>query len=273
MKLHTVLFCSLFALAVSPHAQAVVGDLTTQSTVVIATAYGDAIFTTNFTRPTGTGGFDPFLTIQANGTEQGYNTSARKGVFDTNREPQRNHEIQLKDLAKVQIGGVECYSFVIDINEPNSTDKSKISLDALKLYTTAQTKQTTTNVDALGIKRFDLDSLGDNYIKYNDLNSGSGQADIAFFIPTASFLAGPNAAKSTDYVYMYQQFGSNISANLTGTSQGGFEETAIGYGITPVPEASTLIPLTGILGLVFGTNLINRRRKAAAQSHEDAPSA
>src|SRR5687767_2608172 len=73
------------ALVVTPHAQATVCDLTTNSTCVISTIYGDAIFTTDFTQPTGTGVFNPFLSIQATGTEQGYNTSASKGVFDTKR--------------------------------------------------------------------------------------------------------------------------------------------------------------------------------------------
>lgn len=248
----------------APQASAAIGDLTTQSTVVISTAYGDAIFTTDFTRPTGTGVFDPFLSIQANGVEQGYNTSAKQGVFDTKREPQWNHEIQVQDLEVVHINGTDYYAFLIDINEPNGGDKSQISLDALKIYTTTKTGQKTTNVDSLGEKRFDLDLPADSYIKYDDMNSGSGQGDIAFFIPTAAFLTGPNAAKPTDYVYMYQKWGSSIAADFSGTTQGGFEETAIGRGLQPIPEVSSFLPLIGVLGMVVGVNVWRRRKAQAA---------
>ena len=240
--------------AFQTQSHAVVGDLTTQSTVVISTSYGDAIFTTDFTQPAGTGVFDPFLTIQANGTEQGYNTSS--GVFDTKREPQWNYEIQVQDLTTVKINGVDYYSFTLDINEPNSSTTSQISLDSLKIYTSTVAGQTTTNVDSLGVKRFDLDLPADSYIKYDDLNSGSGQADIAFFIPTASFLT----AAPTDYVYMYQMFGSSISANTT--TQGGFEETRIGGAITPVPEVTTVVPLAAMFGLMIGANVLYRRRRS-----------
>lgn len=239
---------------VAPFAHGIVCDLTTSSTCVVETIYGPAIFTTDFTRPTGTGVFDPFLTIQANGTEQGYNTSA--GVFDTKREPQWNHEIRLSDLTTAQINGVEYYSFLLDINEPNGGSKSEISLDALKIYTSTQAGQTTTNVDSLGVKRFDLDLPSDSYIKYDDANSGSGQSDIAFFIPTAAFVNGPNAARPSDYVYMYQLFGVHIAADFDGTTQGGFEETRI----APIPEATALLPLAAVLGAVIGANHLRRRR-------------
>src|SRR3712207_5358079 len=107
----------LTAFSLASAAHGAVADLTTQSTAVIQTIYGPAIFTTDFTQPTGTGVYDPFLTIQARGTEQGYNTSA--GVFDTKREPQWNHEIRLSDLTTVTIDGADYYSFLIDINEPD----------------------------------------------------------------------------------------------------------------------------------------------------------
>src|SRR5436190_9459071 len=92
-----------------PQVHSAVYDLTTQSAVAVPTSYGTAIFTTDFTQPAGTGVFDPFLTIQANGTEQGYNTSA--GVFDTKREPQWNHELTVSDLkdSRTTINGVDYF--------------------------------------------------------------------------------------------------------------------------------------------------------------------
>jgi hypothetical protein len=240
--------------AVANQASAIVYDLNASRTVVVDTVYGDAVFTLDYTKPAGTGVFDPFLTIQANGVEQGYNSTS--GNFDTKREPTWNHEIKLSDLTSVTVNGVSYYSFLIDINEPNTSSKSLISLDSLKLYTSATKVGSTTNLSDLGTLRFDLDVPTDTYIKYNDLNSGSGEGDIAFFIPTSAF-AG---AKANDYVYLYEKFGSNYSADLTTGTQGGFEETALGNGIsfTPVPETNALLPLIGVLGTVIASPFVRR---------------
>ncbi len=265
MKNYFKSFISPLALALlsltSATAFGTVYDLSTQSAVAISTSYGTAIFTADFTQPTGTGVFDPFLSIQANGIEKGYNSSA--GVFDTKRESQWNHEITIGDLAqsKVTIGGADYYSFTIDINEPNAGDKSQISLDSLKIYLSGKADQTTANVDNLGSKVFDLDLPADNYLLYDDINSGSGQSDIAFFIPTAAF-AG---ASSSSYVYMFQQFGAYKAADYDAVSQGGFEETRIAVGVRPVPEPSALIPLAGLLGVACFSRRLTRQ-SANAQS-------
>jgi hypothetical protein len=248
---------SLASLIGAPSASAAVYDLTTQSAVAVQTTYGTAIFTTDFTQPAGTGVFDPFLTIQANGVEQGYNTSAKGGVYDTKREPQWNYELQLSDLepSRVTIIGADYYSFTIDINEPNAGDKSLISLDSLKLFASTKEGQTTRNVESLGTKLFDLDLPVDNYILYNDANSGSGQADIAFFIPVSAFAGvSPDA-----YIYMYQKFGSYYSADATYTTQGGFEETRVAVGVRPIPEPSAVLPLAGVIGLGLSTLRLRRR--------------
>ncbi|HYJ04449.1 MAG TPA: hypothetical protein VEX43_04905, partial [Chthoniobacterales bacterium] len=77
-----------------------------------------AIFETNDQHPTGTGVYDPFMTIQRSGWEQGYNSST--GNFDTKREPQWNHEIKFSDLAAnaTTINGTVYFGFSVDINEP-----------------------------------------------------------------------------------------------------------------------------------------------------------
>ena len=259
MDKRALLFISFATVGVSTIHGAVL-DLTTQSAVSVSTTYGTAIFTTDFSQPTGTGVFDPFLTLQANGTEQGYNTSAKNGVWDTKREPQWNHEIQVQDLSKVTINGAEYYSFLIDINEPNGGDKSLISLDALKIYTSTETGLTTHHLDNLGTLRFDLDLPTDSYLLYDDQNSGSGQGDIAFFIPASAFIG----VSATDYIYMYQQWGGHVSADFDGTTDGGFEETAIGQGVVPVPEISSLLPLGLVLGSVVATRRFRRRRTGEA---------
>src|SRR5215207_5425438 len=246
------------ALLGAPQVHSAVYDLTTQSAIAVPTSYGTAIFTTDYTQPAGTGVFDPFLSIQANGTEEGYNTST--GVFDTKREPQWNHELTVGDLeqSRTTINGVDYFSFTLDVNEPNAGEKSLISLDALQLYASNKTGQRTQNVSQLGTKVFDLDLPTNNYILYNDANSGSGEADIAFFIPVTAF-----AGLSPDtIIYMYQHFGSYYSSDATFTTQGGFEETRLAVNIRPVPEPSAILPLAGVLGFALTSRRFFRRRQA-----------
>src|SRR5947209_671180 len=213
-----------------------------------------AIFQTNNDHPTGTGVYDPFLTVQNSPWEQGYNSST--GNFDTKREPQWNHEIQFSDLQATTINGTQYFGFSVDVNEPGGS-KAGISLDALTVWTSS-TIQSSTSTNAngyfngsLGTLRYDL---GNNQVLYNDQNTGSGGGDINIYIPVSAF-AGTQA---NDYVYMYQRWGN------TDASQGGFEETALIHGLAPVPEMSTIFPIVGLLVAVGSTSLLRRRR--AAQS-------
>src|SRR6478672_4865597 len=189
---------------------------------------GGALFQTNNDHPTGTGVYNPFLTIQNSPWEQGYNSST--GNFDTKREPQWNHEIKFSDLQVTNINGTAYFGFSVDINEPGG-NKSWISLDALQVYTSS-TLQSSTSTDAngffngsLGTLRYDL---GGNQVLYNDQNTGSGGGDINIYIPVSAF----GNTQASDYVYLYQRWGNSDA------SQGGFEETALIRGLAPVPEMS-----------------------------------
>jgi len=240
------------ALVVSSAAQATVVDLGSSGS---GTANG-ALFETNNDHPTGTGVYNPFLTIQNTGFEQGYNSST--GNFDTKREPQWNHEIKFSDLQTTTINGTAYFGFSIDINEPGGA-RSLISLDAFRVYTSS-TLQSSTSTDAsgffngsLGTLRYDL---GNNVVLYNDQNTGSGGGDINIYIPV-SFFAGTSAS---DYVYVYERFGN------TDMSEGGFEETSLIRGLTPVPEMSALFPIVGLLVAVGSTHVLRRRRMARVSS-------
>jgi hypothetical protein len=216
-----------------------------------------AIFQTNNDHPTGTGVYNPFLTVQNNPWEQGYNSST--GNFDTKREPQWNHEIRFSDLQTTTINGIAYFGFSVDINEPNGGGQSMISLDALRIYTSSSL-QSSTSTDAngffngsLGILRYDL---GANQVVYNDQNTGSGGGDINIYVPVSAF-TGTNA---NDYVYMYQRWGN------TDASQGGFEETALIRGLAPVPEMSAFFPIVGLLVAVGSTSILRRRRVSKVNS-------
>ncbi len=234
------LACAALALTVSA-SQATVLDLGSSGSGSVGGAY----FSTTSIQPTGTGVFDPFLTIQNSPTEQGYNGS--NGNFDTKRVPQWNHEILFSDLRAQTINGTQYFGFVVDVNEPGGS-KALISLDSLKLWTSS-TIQTSTSTDAngnfngsLGNLAFDLGA--GNSVRYDDQQHGSGSGDINIFIPVSDF-AG---VKPTDYVYMYQAWGS------ADNSEGGFEETAIAQGIVPVPEVAPSSVIFGFLGLVVAVS-------------------
>jgi len=209
------------------------------------------LFEVGSIHPAGTGVFDPFLSIQNNTWEQGYNTSA--GAFDTKREPQWNHEIHFSDLQVTTINNTAYFGFTIDVNEPNGGNKALISLDALKIWTSA-TVQNSTSTDSsgffngsLGTLRYDLDN---NSVIYNHQHSGSGTADINVFVPVSLF-AG---AQANDLIYMYQRWGNTTS------TEGGFEETRLIAGITPVPEMNALFPIVGLVTAVGATHVLRRRK-------------
>lgn len=212
-----------------------------------------ARFETGSIRPAGTGVFNPFLTIQNSPWQQGYNSGT--GNFDTKREPQWNHEIRFSDLQQTTINNVAYFGFAVDVNEPGG-NKAGISLNGLSLWTSA-TVQTNQSTDgngffngSLGTLRYDLGA--DNSVLYDDQNSGSGESDINIFIPV-SFFAG---AQANDFVYMFQRWGN------TDASQGGFEETALIAGITPIPELSSFFPIIGLMVAVGSTHALRRRRMA-----------
>ena len=256
IKTKFVLASLAIAALLLPSANAAVLDLGSNGSGFV----NGAFFSVNRNRPTGTGVFDPFLTLQNNGFEQGYNSSV--GNFDTKREPQWNHEIRFSDLQVTTINGIAYFGFSVDVNEPNSPNQSTISLERLQIYTSA-TLQRSTSTDAngffngsLGTLRYDLDLGGNNSVLYNDRNSGSGSGDIDIYIPVSLF-AG---AQANDYVYMYQLWG-----NADGMTSGGFEETRIIRG-TPIPELNALFPIVGLMVAVGSTHILRRRKQAQLEA-------
>lgn len=239
--------CAVFALTVSA-TQAAVLDLGSSGEGFL----GGAFFSTTDIQPTGTGVVDPFLTIQNSPWEQGYNSSP--GNFDTKREPVWNHEIQFQDLRITTLNGVDYFGFVVDINEPNGAGTNTISLDGLKLWTSS-TLQNSTSTDNQGVFDGSLGNLvfdlGNNTLKYDDQQSGSGSGDINIFIPVSLF----DGVALTDYVYLYQRWGN------TDLTEGGYEETWIRQGVAPIPEMSTFFPLIGLLVAVFSTHALRRRKQ------------
>src|SRR6266481_2606381 len=78
-------------------------------------------------QPTGTGVIQPFLRVQADPAEQGYNTSGGT-PFDDKAGPW-THNLTFADLmtTAVTIGGQNYFKLMVDINEPGGS-KSLLSL-------------------------------------------------------------------------------------------------------------------------------------------------
>src|SRR5438034_8520401 len=94
MKRAIQVLCVVAAAAVAPALNAQVLDLTSPypgSGSIVGANGVTAVYSTIDTHPSGTGVFDPFLTIQRKNTEEGYNTSqggSGQGYLDDKRVPQ-----------------------------------------------------------------------------------------------------------------------------------------------------------------------------------------
>src|ERR1041384_4257270 len=242
-------------------AQATVVDLINNDQGSFTNQYGTTIIQFTQPQPTGTGYIDPFLRVQANGTEQGYNTSGvtPQAPYD-DKAGIWTHDIQFSDLQSttVTVNGTSYFKIMVDLNVPNGA-KSTISLTNLQFYTSRTGSKTTTTLSSLATLRYSMArGGGDNTVEFDAArNNGSGSGDAFIYIPTSAF-AGTNA---NDFVYMYVNFGSADE-----TTAGGFEEFTLIRNLTPVPEMSALFPIVGLLVAVGSTSILRRRRAAHAKS-------
>ncbi len=169
----------------------------------------------------GSGVFEPFVRLGKDGTEAGYNTGGTK-EFDT-KAGSWTHPVKISDIPVVQLGGQRYWELWADINETNST--SRIDLTDLEVWFAANPDLTgypfNTNASNAATKVYDFS--GD--IQINDVNSGSGRADLRYLVPTGN-IAIPascnygNPACTTQFV-LYSKWGN---ADPTFASDGGFEE-------------------------------------------------
>ena len=223
----------------------------------------EAVFLQNTAnQSSGTGTFKPFLRVQNNNTEEGFNTGASNPMSDV-KTGTWTTDLQYKELsvAIVNNSGTLYYQFALDINQSGSS--TLLSLDKIEIYTsptqfTTATFSGMTDAQKLAFiqdptnttKRYSLDKNAmDNEILLNSdvVGSGSGRPDLLFWVPVANF-AGTNP---NDYIYFYTEFG------LKGgdfASNSGFEEWGI---ITVVPEPSTWI---GGALMLLGAACMQRRR-------------
>jgi len=253
------------ALAQSMAQAATVLDLTTGPNVSIsATSASGATFTVASMQmqPAGTGNFDPFLRVQANTTEQGYNTDAQTPPYDA-KAGIWTHTIQLSDIPIVNGN----YEFLLDINQ-NGGQNAPISLNQVQIFQShadpGATGSTVTAPDANNAASisfsssdltqvFKLSSTGSTLWDVQAVTqNGSGVADMFLYVPTSVF-----SAANGPFVTFYTQFGVPSG---TATSNDGFEEWGLGTAQAVAPEPSTIVgaSFAALFGLVYAW----RRRKS-----------
>jgi hypothetical protein len=236
-------FAGACVLATVSSAGAISLDLTTAGS---SGTVNGALFQQIDPQSTGTGVIDPFLRVQATGTEAGFNTGlspmpdVKTGTW--------THELLLTDVPIVTIGGVQYYQFLLDINQTSANPL--LSLHELEIWTKSGTLAEANSYDDLAAggatKKYDLDSGpdGDSKIELNYLlNPGSGAGDMFAYIPVAVLGTG------SLNVYLYCEFGAPNATN------DGFEEWAVlkAAGTTGVPDASTSVALLGMGLIAVGT--------------------
>jgi len=174
------------------------------------------------TTGSGTGNYDSFLRLAANGDEEGFNTD------DNNEADNKNgvwtHSLLVGSLQSVTIGSDEYYIIRLDLNEVQSGDNPNIDLEELRIFrSTDPADGDDFDNDFSGLTEvFDLAST----LNLVDTNHGSGTDDYVFYIPVSLF------PDPSEYFTLYADFSG---------SDDGFEEfRALSTVFTPQPDIGIL---------------------------------
>lgn len=288
MKTNKIQLAAVLGLAMSFHsASAAMFDLSapgTQTVNIDGDYGGVAVVSDYFEQPTGTGVFQPFLTIDSNGqtstgdkrVEQGYNTDGFTSMYLDELRPQWNNYLKVGDLADITINNILYYAFILDANEPGG-DKDLISIDNMRIYTsssdnTASVGDDITKLDNLGTLRWAMNNplLAnpttfdiDQWIKLDasqenveqgasNSNGGSGKGDMVVYIPQSDF-AG---ALDTDYVWFYNLNGVNFTADKDLAAESGYEEWRAVVSLQSDPPDNSKVPDGGSTVLILGLSLL-----------------
>lgn len=228
-------------------AYAAVVDLTTSTNA--SGQIGDALFFASDQQPAGTGFIDSFLRVQASPTEQGYNTDGGF-PFDDKNPHNYQHSVLLSSLAEFNLNGTEYFKFMLDANQSGASNHT-FTLTQLQFYTTNDPAQTTTTFNAdgtlpLGHLAYNMNPGGGTTNSVITTATGSGKYDAIVYVPVSDFNLNDK------YVILY----------FAGQGNGGFEEWTAATNVAPVPEASTIFPIIGLLAAVFSTQFVRRRQLA-----------
>src|SRR6266496_5387770 len=204
---------------VNPTASGSFSSGTFPASASTGTAGPDAIYELIDTIPAGTGVFQPFLSYQKKGSEEGINTSQLgngQGVLDDKRVPQWTHDLHLNELGTITRSGVSYYAFELDANETGVGQPNRLlSIDDIRIYTSSSSPfvggggsigndsqaHTAVNNDTVGTLRYAQNEpngtanfvLIDASRRTEGSTSGSGSSDMLVLVPTSLFAgAGAN---------------------------------------------------------------------------------
>lgn len=173
----------------------------------------------------GTGLFDPFVRLQNDTTEKGYNTD---GAVEFNtKSGQWTHAIKASAIPIVDCDGADpgtatCWELFVDINDANNA--KYISLTDVEIWFTLNANLIGYDDDPVGTgfpapatKEYDFSGE----IQIHDVNQGSGRGDLLFLVPTDG-----HPFTSDTFFVLFSKWGSSTAApdGKTFGSDGGFEE-------------------------------------------------
>lgn len=213
-------------------------DLTTSGATATVQS---VIFVEGNAFPSATDVHQPFLRIQATGTEQGFNTDFRPlepdavGTLTT-------HAIRLGSLARRFITMANHSDYYlelwIDANESTLSGESYLSIDQLRIYTaTSPSIGAASQLPLSATLRYDMDLPTDQQVLLDSaLEPGSGVPAVTIEVPTSYFAGVPDS----EYVYLFVRAGG---AGLVGGRQygssGGFEEMS-----ALIPSNPSAVPVS-----------------------------
>jgi SdrD B-like domain len=152
--------------------------------------------------PVASNKFLTFLSLDANGSEAGYNTDNHPFHMDQQGGSGTTHALKLSTVPKVVVGGVTYREFILEVNQ--KSNHSTISLDELRMFVGNDRKLWGYNSGnhTLGGKTavFDLDHAKNVSVKLNaKLNAGHGKGDAVVLVPDSVF-------GSSTYVFLFSKF-------------------------------------------------------------------
>jgi hypothetical protein len=176
-------------------------------------------------QPTGTGVIDPFLRVQSNVEEQGFNTdhSPLNGDLADVKAGAWTHSVRVSDLTTVMYSSVLSVQLLLDVNQTSADPQ--ISLDELRIFTAA-TPDISDEATLFAQNEVYNMGAGNRVLLDYSLNSGSGSGDMYCYLPASLFIG-----LGGQYFYLYCKFGASGGSFATND---GFEEWAQIISVLPV---------------------------------------
>lgn len=224
------------------------GDSVTQGTI------NGALYQRGDVRAAGSGVVQSFVRVSSNAsTVEGYNTSGRPLFYDENNSPSFTRNLQFGQVPTVTIGLTNYKEFLLDINQTNNNPYLSLDNVAIRIGGTGSVTGAFGASHGSEIYNMDVGADGDGRVDLDySLNSGSGQTDMALYVPVSLF----GAATDNTFIYLYSSFGVPFANN------DGFEEWAV-----QTPQTLPVIPLPAavwmglaLMGTVSGASYVRKRR-------------